>query len=106
MRATTTELSDTRAVVLLRPCWLARMLGARTVSIELVRSRRSSDVAGMDRVTDWVAASSTRTLAYLPHGDLIRDALDFHVVADLPVAVAKQLIGARSPLTVSEWPGQ
>lgn len=57
------------ATVVLEPGWLARLLGARTVSVDLKND------SGM-----WLGAVTGRRLCDMPHGEIIRDALDFREV--------------------------
>lgn len=80
MRATALEVNDTKAVVNLRPCWLARLLGAQETTVVLMWRERS-DGHG------WQAAGSRRWLDSLPHRSEIEDALDFW-----PVRMPKALL--------------
>lgn len=57
-----------RATVVLTPCWLVRLLGARERSVDL----RRDDI--------WRTVATNRELGYVEHGGLIRDALDFREV--------------------------
>lgn len=63
------------ATVVLRPCWLARLFGARDVTVDLVRGG-----------TGWRTMNTDRKLEEVKHGELIRDALDFHPRRELPPA--------------------
>ena len=58
-----------RATVVLDPSWFGRMFGARPRSVDLYNSN-----AG------WCAVATGRDLDHLPHGSLIRNALDFREV--------------------------
>ncbi len=62
-----------KATVVLTPSWLARLFGARTVSVELCRSP-----------IGWRAAGTDRDLGHIPHGSLIENALDFSEVERKP----------------------
>ncbi len=84
MKATAIEVTELRATVRLRPCWLARLLGARTTTVELEWRER----LGYSRC-DWHLAASRRPLDDAPHRSAIRDALDFRPVEKLPRAVLR-----------------
>lgn len=83
MKATALEVTDTTALVELRPCWIARWFGARTVHVAL----------RMDKNREWGLASTEIRLvdgygrAQVPHGLRIRTALDYRPVVSLPKAV-------------------
>lgn len=57
-----------KATVVLTPCWLARLLGARERSVDLRRNG------------EWYSVATKRSLRDLEHGELIRYALDFREV--------------------------
>lgn len=61
--------SGDRATVVLTPCWLTRLFGARERSVDLCRSRYG-----------WQTVATERVLSDIHHGSLIRDALDFREV--------------------------
>lgn len=77
MRATATVDGDI-AMVELRPCWLARWLGARTVRIHWDGDRKN--------VGRWKASVTGESLVELPYHSKILRALDFQPVEILPVA--------------------
>jgi hypothetical protein len=77
MRATAIDVTDCRAVVELRPCWLARLFGARTVRLEIVRVNSNGF---------WRTVYSDDMVTHLEHGALILRALDFRPVGTLPAA--------------------
>lgn len=81
MIATAIEVTATRAVILLQPCWLARWFGARSVTVELERNPAPS-------IEPWIASASRRELRHISHSELIRDALDFRV-REPPQATAR-----------------
>ena len=84
MRATAIEITDSRATVVLTPCWLARLFGAREMTISLWLLRATT-TANSDQAK-WLALYTGRPLHDLEYGSLIRDALDFRPRAELPVA--------------------
>lgn len=88
MKARCVEFSSTRAVVRLEPHWLARIFGARTTEIELGRVRKPGETPGTSRFTQWVCPGSGRDLDDLWQATLIREALDFREVGDVPQARA------------------
>lgn len=63
------------ATVVLEPCWLARLCGARTVSIDLERKRTPDG-----NWLIWRATATERDFDHLPNGAAIRNALDFREV--------------------------
>lgn len=75
MRAVALTVTEKDAVVELRPCALARWLGAETVRIELIR-----DVDG------WHSFGTHKPLRYLAHSGAIEHALDFRPVAQIALA--------------------
>jgi len=77
VKATAIEVEDTRATVMLTPCWIARLLGARPVMIELKRDHPLSF---------WFTVTSHRRLGWIPYSRQIEHALDFRAVTDLPLA--------------------
>lgn len=71
MKARCVNYSGDRATVVLTPCWLTRLFGARERSVDLSRGSYSK----------WYTVATGREVdSYLPHGSLIRDALDFREV--------------------------
>lgn len=86
MRIIAIEVTETTAIVELRPSWLAWLFGARTVQVHLRK----------DRHREWGLASTERALVdsygreNVPHGKLIRNALDYRPVAQLPVAEVRR----------------
>ena len=81
MTATCVYLTDTEATVVLRPCWLARMLGARTKNAQIRRDCVGT-VCGSWKMlaTGNVLHDSNSTHA------LILDAITYRPVAQLPEA--------------------
>jgi hypothetical protein len=78
MRATCIEWSPTRAVIELRPRWLARAFGARTTLLELEWSDGQWRTLGTRRSLD--------RLSYREYPEEIRHALDFRPKLELPSA--------------------
>ena len=79
MRATALEVTAERAVVELRPGWLARLLGARTLVVELKRPGGR-----------WMTAATEDILSRgLPRDRLLLEALDFRPVVAPPRALAR-----------------
>ena len=76
MRATAIEVSDTRAAVVLSPCWRARLFGARPRVVEMEREPKG----------EWYTVATRRQLGWFEYSCEIRNALDFRVVSDLPRA--------------------
>lgn len=86
MRATALEVTETTALVELRPCWLARMFGARTVVVELVWIEDGhSQTSGQ-----WHSQPTGRCVIEIPYGHAIRNALDFRPAAQLPRAEVRR----------------
>lgn len=85
VKVTAIEVTGKRAVVLLRPCWLARLFGARETTLELEWRER----VGWGR-DEWHAVGSRRPLDDLCHRAEIRYALDFRPRVDLPVAAVRR----------------
>lgn len=81
MKAVAIEVTGTRATVVLTPCWLARVFGARPVVVELERGKRHNGESG-----HWVAVASQRRLGWIPYSCEIEHALDFRSVERLPTA--------------------
>ena len=73
MRATALEVAEPTALVELRPCWLARLFGARVVRVELERVQRG-----------WVARDTEQGVA-------LRRVLDAMLADQLPRATARIL---------------
>jgi hypothetical protein len=85
MIATAIEVTTRHALVELRPCWLARLFGARTVRIEL-------SWAGNPRGRGtWRAVNTGIDLYELPYREEIERALDFRPVGELPAATAREV---------------
>lgn len=80
MRITAIEVTVDRAVVELRPCWLARWFGASTERLTIVRQRYSD---GSHR--EWVTEIAKTALPFDIRDDILR-ALDFRPVDALPEA--------------------
>lgn len=85
MRARCVAISETRATVILAPSWLGRLLGARPVRCELYRSPH---VPG----ATWESLHTRRPIWELPHGAIIREALELQTIDDLPVAAVAEEI--------------
>lgn len=80
MRAIALDVTAARATVLLRPCWLARWLGAPETIVELERGE----------AWQWIAVATKRRLGWIPHGALIENALDLRPRERLPEATARR----------------
>lgn len=81
MKATALDVTSGRAVIELRPCWPARLLGAKTTIVELERGKHDNGESG-----HWVAVATQRRLGWLPYSREIEHALDFRPVQSPPVA--------------------
>jgi hypothetical protein len=79
MRVVVVERGEETATVVLRPCWLARLFGARETVCEIKH-----------KAPYWITAGTERTLGYVKRGSLIEEALDFHPVAAPPRAIARR----------------
>jgi hypothetical protein len=75
MRATVVSIDGNNATVRITPSWLGRMFGCRVVELEL------ENLSTIHR-NGWVAKNTGRELAYIDHGEAIRNALDFREAAD------------------------
>jgi hypothetical protein len=82
--ATALEVTDDHALVELRPCWLARIFGAKTVRIDLTRR------VDRENKVKWFAVNTGTELGWIPYSSEIRHALDFRQVVAPPVAVARE----------------
>lgn len=86
MVITAIEITETTAILELRPNWLARLFGARTTMVEL-----SASCSGEHR--RWYVASTGRLLERASYDDdpLLR-ALEFRTIQrhGLPTAVARE----------------
>lgn len=81
MTATCIHLTDTEATVVLRPCWLARLFGARVVSVDLRK-------LGFHWLTT-TGEPMLRIYSFPGYRDnAILDAVDYRIVAQLPEARA------------------
>jgi hypothetical protein len=73
MKARCIDFTGDRATVLLTPSWWRRLFGARPVCVDV-------EWHVSDTTLGYRAVTTKRWLADLPHGSLIRDALDFREV--------------------------
>lgn len=80
MRITAIDVTADRAVVEMRPCWLARWFGARTERVTIVRQRYGD---GSHR--GWVMETTETSIPWDLRDDIMR-ALDFRPVDALPEA--------------------
>ena len=97
MRVTALEVTETTAIVELRPNWLARLLGARTVLVRLTRSS----------VGTWSLEASGRPIVQhnlygherngVRHGRALLRALDFRPIAEPPRAEVRACGDRRAP---------
>lgn len=73
MTAYCVDFDGARATVVLRPSWLGRLLGAETRSLDLYRIQGN-----------WFTVGTGRSVDHLTHREIIRDALDYRAVGDVP----------------------
>jgi len=91
VKASAFDVTATSASILLRPCWIARLFGARSVVLELVRG-----VPEIPRLEpeQWITAVTRRRLYDLRHRWLITEALDQRPCVGLPPARAAARSGS------------
>lgn len=77
MRATCVVVSETRATVILTPSWVGRLFGAKPVRCELHRSPGTWGA-------QWKSLHTGRPIYELPHGAIIREAIELQPIEDLP----------------------
>jgi hypothetical protein len=86
VKATAIDVTASTALVELRPCWLARWLGAQvvTVELELTLPVYSSD-------SPWRTVANHRTLSWLSSADRrMLHALEHRPRAGVPPAIARR----------------
>lgn len=79
MRATAIEVTETTALVELRPNWLEWLFGARVVRIALIRPHEQ-----------WLTATMWERISHIDHGSAIKFALDFRPPSQLPRAEVRK----------------
>ena len=85
MTATCIHLTDTEATVVLRPCWLARLFGARQLFARIARTK--SGLSGSPFYGPWKTVATDESIDRRnPRHALILDALEYRPVAQLPEA--------------------